>query len=361
MDSSGQTVIAPLYEDTKPFIGGVASVKKDGKWGAINPRGELIISPQYNAYFSFHDGLAVINGKGPIKYIDQKGQIALTITGLIGNNFKDGYAVIAGSRSQGVINKTGAWIIPPRYAFIRPYNSSLGGFLALKPDGKTLLLNPSGEETPLAACGWTGFYEDLLATRDPASCERPLTEQKYGFIDITGQWVIPPSFDFAGGFQNGYAPIMLDKKWGYINKLGEIIIAPHYKTALEFNNGLAPVQIRVKTSMKLSPLSEGEKRSFDDLKALAKASFKWGYINPEDEVKIDFTYDSARSFSEGLACVESNEKYGFINTKGNIIIPLIFNRVSNFENGYASVTFGEKQYYVTRNGTPIGFSYNNVY
>ena len=46
---------------------------------------------------------------------------------------------------------------------------------------------------------------------------------------------------------------------------------------------------------------------------------KWGYIDKNGNVVIDFIYDDANSFSEELASVEKDGKYGYIDKEGNVV------------------------------------------
>jgi hypothetical protein len=91
---------------------------------------------------------------------------------------------------------------------------------------------------------------------------------KWGFIDKTGQMVIPPHFDgeadfysgfFAIGptFSEGLAAVKIDGKWGFINKSGQMVIQPQF----------------AKPSVFAKPFC------FVGGLALVWAGEKWGYID----------------------------------------------------------------------------------
>jgi len=42
-----------------------------------------------------------------------------------------------------------------------------------------------------------------------------------GFIDKSGNFVMPPQFQYARGFVSGLAEVELDGSWGYINRSGD--------------------------------------------------------------------------------------------------------------------------------------------
>lgn len=55
--------------------------------------------------------------------------------------------------------------------------------------------------------------------------------------------VIDPKFDFTNSFKEGRAPVMINDKWGYINESGDMIVEPQFVRAQEFKNGLAAALI----------------------------------------------------------------------------------------------------------------------
>ena len=69
---------------------------------------------------------------------------------------------------------------------------------------------------------------------------------KSGYIDMTGEWAIPPIFDVTGDFNEGLAPVIPDGekgKWGFINRTGELVIPAVFDKICEFSDGLACVQV----------------------------------------------------------------------------------------------------------------------
>ena len=100
--------------------------------------------------------------------------------------------------------------------------------------------------------------------------DRPLfpavKDGKYGFIDLTGSFVIPPIFTAAQNFSEGMAAVFIGGrsfiesytgedgrtaryissekgKWGYIDRTGEIKIPPQFGGAHKFSEGLALVTL----------------------------------------------------------------------------------------------------------------------
>lgn len=77
---------------------------------------------------------------------------------------------------------------------------------------------------------------------------------------------------------------------------------------------------------------------------------KWGYINQEEKLVIDFKYDDAFCFSEGLAPVKLGDKWGYINRKGRIEIKSEFDSAEVFKEGNAIVEKATEKFSINRRG-----------
>ena len=171
---------------------------------------------------------------------------------------------------------------------------------------------------------------------------------KYGYIDESGELVIPMIFEVydaffdnsgvswssliynAFAFSEGLAAVIIDGKAGFIDKTGGLVIPAIYDGDFfigewisylpMFNNGLARVR------------KDG----------------KFGYIDRNGNIAVPFEYawagDSRTGFfTEGLIRVSKvdygeERKYGFVDTNGNVVIPLIYGVAQSFSNGLAAVT-----------------------
>ena len=114
---------------------------------------------------------------------------------------------------------------------------------------------------------------------------------KWGFIDKTGQEVIPRKYDFARDFSEGLAIVTLKGKEGFVDKTGREVVPCKYDDAESFHEGLAAV----------------------------KLTNKWGFIDRTGREVIPRKYDETHDFSEGLAAVKQNSKWGFIDNTGKFL------------------------------------------
>lgn len=83
----------------------------------------------------------------------------------------------------------------------------------------------------------TSYADDypILATDD---------DYQDGYIDASGQWIIPPVFFYAEPFSEGVAFVQTEDNLGYINQQGEFVLKYTYdelSTAESFSEGVAAV------------------------------------------------------------------------------------------------------------------------
>jgi len=115
-----------------------------------------------------------------------------------------------------------------------------------------------------------------------------------GFVNKTGELVVPCKWHGADDFSEGLAAVMDENRnYGYIDKTGKVVIPCKWESAKPFSEGLAQV----------------------------KEDGKYGYVDKTGTVIIPCKWEKAESFSEGLAWVmdKGNYKYILINKQGKIV------------------------------------------
>jgi hypothetical protein len=122
--------------------------------------------------------------------------------------------------------------------------------------------------------------------------------EKHGFIDEKGKYALPlQSYKFLGSLHNGLADFRINDKVGFINIKGEIIIKPQFDWADEFSEGLCVVRN-------------------DNGKI---GSGKNGYIDTNGNVVIDYKFEYAGKFENGRAHVQIGKEFVFIDKMGNVV------------------------------------------
>jgi hypothetical protein len=136
---------------------------------------------------------------------------------------------------------------------------------------------------------------------------------QWGFIDLTGQAIIPLRYEEVNVFTEGLANVKINGRWGYIDKTGREVIPFRYENASVFNDGLAIVKI-------------------NDL---------WETID-KTGATVAFSKTKRVCFTDGLACIEINCKYGCINASGKEILPVEYDGICMLTDGIFAVLFKDK-------------------
>lgn len=332
---------------------------ESAKFGFIDRTGKMAIPPQFDSADRFSEGLAFVKKNQQVGYIDRQGKFALRSQFDPAQPFSDGITPISLPKGrQGFINKTGA--------------------IALR----------------LPFEGYAGpFWQGLAIARD--------NRYRFGVIDKTGKFVVPPQFVspkgdmdiyskpvFPDGLElmslNGtladkmtnWAGSITDGTWVYINKRGQFAIQVQALFARQFSEGLAAIdrgKWNPETMQSIDRWGFIDRTGkfaiapqFDNMggfsEGLATARLpspdevsraNYGYIDRKGKFAIPPQFEQATAFSEGLAAVELDGKYGYIDKSGKFIIPPQFEDANAFFEGIARVSTSDGFGYIDKQGQYI--------
>ena len=211
---------------------------------------------------------------------------------------------------------------------------------------------------------------------------------KYGFIDKSGDEVIPLQFDDVRYGQKEkkpwtkhvpYISVCINNKWGYMNATGDIVIPLIYDEVQEVvfeddslirclkDGKYGCIDVQGHT---IIPFEYDEMQEYDgfqhNLPTIVKKNGKYGFIDDHNNVLIPFKYDTSRGFSyfrnSNLASVSVNGKYGYIDSQGKEAIPLQYDFADDFEEGLAGVVKNDKIGFINESGEiVIPFLYDVEY
>lgn len=324
----------PEYNKLIPF-----QEEEDGKWGYVNFKGRKKIETKFaNQPSLFYKSMALIrNTDGTYDFINSKG-IDMGKSFKSATSFKGGVAC--------AVNED-------KYPVIIDKNLEVVAEL------------DSVEEV-------SGFSEGLAAFMSK--------NDKWGYINNTGEVVIKPVYHDAAPFREGLA--LVGKKIeeydstkkenktkllkGYINKNGDeaISLSEKFYRLSSFSNGLAAYSdgirwgwgfINKKGDKVIRANAEWEDVTlFHEGLASVKINGYWGLINKKGKIIINPKYDSPLYFSNGLASFELDDKTGFIDEKGKIVIDPEYDDVAmDFYSGKSIVLEGVYYKFINRKGKSI--------
>ncbi len=214
----------------------------------------------------------------------------------------------------GYIDKNDSFSLYPKYDYA---NGFWGEYAFVEVDGKRLYINKYGNVIPESEVNYARkTSSDLVAE---------IQNNKYGFINNEGKFIITPKYHAAQDFSEGLAAVWDENyNWGYINEKEEKIITIDFKKTGNSN-------------MRIEDLS-----GFHEGLAWTKWNNKYGYIDKKGAVVIQPLFDITTDFSEGLACVYKNGKWGYIDKTGKYIIEPVFDMAFPFSEGLGCVRIGDE-------------------
>ncbi len=92
--------------------------------------------------------------------------------------------------------------------------------------------------------------------------------------------------------------------------------------------------------------------AFEDTYSASKEG-KWGFVNTKNEIIIPFDYDLTSDFFDEFCAVKKDDKWGFINKKNELVIPFEYEGCTDFRFGYAGVAKDGKWGAIDKNNQTV--------
>lgn len=185
------------------------------------------------------------------------------------------------------------------------------------------------------------------------------TEKNKAYIDKKGNEVIKLKEDWVcGDFSEGLATVLietdamisrvydpsdLEAQWGFIDKTGKLVIPTKFSYANAFSDGVACVRDKEgkwflidKTGMQIGKSYDDVGLSCDGM-AYIQTGKKFGFETNTGAVVVEPCFDEVNKFAEGLCAVRQGDKVGFIDKTGKKVTPLQFKDARFFSNGLCPV------------------------
>lgn len=313
-DSKKQLTILlrPEIEQTVGNLPKLHVVSRNGRYGFVNHKGEIVIQCKWMNVDNFYDGLAPVDdSSGKWGYLDMNGNRVIPCTWDAASPFEDGMAVVMKKENiwhnkYAVIDKDANLIIPFEYESLEYIGCDLFKYYISNRGYK--IIDKRREENGHRIWKSVGYFSEGV-------CQVEDSDLKHGYIDRSGQNVIPCWWNGAGYFSEGLAVVYdKDLKYGVIDIHGTVVIPCYHDRLSEFHEGLC---------------------AFEKDK-------KIGFINRDDEVVLEAEWitDSFYScgFHNGRFLVKNEEgKYGYIDKTGSLAIPFTWTRAEIFVDGTAWV------------------------
>lgn len=295
--------------------------------GLVDKEGNIIFADKlYNSVFPPSNGMVLlrINEKGNmyIAYFNVETKELLRLpfdTNAIYHPFKCGVAKVE-------IKDKGCYFINKKMEKITPTLQSTGIF----QDG----LCPV-QDLVTGLCGVIDSTGTNIVPNIYKSISRQYSEgllrvqdqNGWGFIDRTGQVIIPLQYAELYDFKFGWSAAKKEGKWGYIDQTGNAVIPLKWESVTLIKKP-CPTHVWCKEN--------GKMYSYSYL--LQKLNFDQGF-------DTTYNYDSEQYF-----IVSNDKKFGVINIVGTEIIPL---KLDSYENTVAGIEYMQSLHKSTLDGIDL--------
>ena len=261
MDTRGKETILPegfLVERSSSFHQGLLPVKNaEGKWGYVDKNGRWAIPCRYDSASEFNLGFAHISFEGEGYYINAKGT-PVAKESIVKGVVPDYLAVTDGT-ALGLMNDKLTICIPIKYERI----VIVSDYIAATADGETSVYSLGADYL----FSIPDYIEIDGCSKDGVIMINDWETRTYGFLNEKGEIlgdcvysIDPPPFDpdkftgntpdpyyeyiqmFKSPISEGMILLVLGDRFGFMDTTGNVVIPVTYSAAFPFENGFAYVR-----------------------------------------------------------------------------------------------------------------------
>lgn len=318
IDSNGHILkTQKSYTDIQDFEDGIAPVREMDYWAFINKNGvEISNGSKYYEYSRLDRGFIEINIVKSWDYNQDAGEKEPSdfACGLLDLS---GFEIIK-PKSMCLIKPYSKFVYQAPYSikyFARSYGIKLHDY-----SGTPIFVDESQQFEFL-----DDFYNDRALAQVRSSKEYVIVDEKLKIVKNLG---VRNNGDFGFGvsnrekptseyFLNGISLLRENDKWGFININGEYVLKPIFDELETFIGDYTVA---------------GKKNG---------SVIKYGIIDLNFNEKTEFIFDEIKFNSNNIASVRLNNKFGVIDIDGKFIIPTIFSKIEINDNSIIEVSYGD--------------------
>ncbi len=243
VDATGQIAIEDRFQETRTFRSGRGAVRLDNRWGFVDASGDLVISPRFYEIDSFSEGYAFVRFIDfSWGYIDadgrpmERGSDAPGLQDHDWTDVSDGVALIRTNNEFRYLlmdrtGATGSALFDTPFVDARPFHE---GVAPVKVSDRWGLIDKTGTFVVSPRfIAMEAFGEGLAPAR--------VGGDAWGYVAKDGSVAIAPKWDEARSFAGGRAAVRSGVRWGFIDTSGREIVSPQFDEVRDYENGAAAV------------------------------------------------------------------------------------------------------------------------
>ncbi|NNE15564.1 MAG: WG repeat-containing protein [Saprospiraceae bacterium] len=315
LNTKGDIVIDPIYDDVRDAKQDLIAANLEGKWGYINHKGKTVIPFIYQQALDFSESRSFVQDFENQWYlINTTGDSITTLQYSEFKSFKNNHCVVGQADKWGLINQQGDEIVPIIYNKLT--QTSYGYLIAQR--GEKYGIIDTLNNILLA------FNYDKIYTSE-SEILRLKSNKKYTFYSLSDNSKSKTNFDKAYNFYNDLALVSNNGKSWLINK--------SYKKVEDLG------------SLNVSPIGQGFYKY--------KSNNRYGIINPKGVKITNPEFELVNQYKADRLVFSKNDLFGYLDDKGKTIFPAVFPLAWDFSGTLARVIGPRGVAFINRDGKLI--------
>ncbi|MEL6865532.1 MAG: WG repeat-containing protein [Bacteroidota bacterium] len=272
-------------------------IKVDKKWGMIDADGKIILEPRYDA---------------------------------IGEFKQFGYAIMQRDGGVGMLNKSGAELVPPLYDDLKVLDSTL---IAVMEQGDWQVINLKGDVILSKGYDrvqvWNGKYLCFEKNR------------LWGLADVQGRQICDAEYDQIEYLDSTYFRTRKQDLFGLVGNDGQLILEAGYRDIKVHNDQLIFFRqgelwgaVDATGAEKVTPDYETFQLVTNQFFKLGKAQ-RWDlYSIPAQDIIVKGEYDNFYPFTSDYLLCKKNRLMGLIDAQGKTLLLSQYNEIQACQGQY---------------------------
>jgi|GEM_PF-6308353 len=326
-------LISGWYDQLSAIAGDGWWMGRNGsRWSKVNEQETLALQTGHRDLGAFSAGLAPAkNPENNWGYIDAEEKWVIIPIYRFADRFQGKFARVQVYNGQwGLIDRKGQWILAPEYDSVQLFNGGAYG-IAVK-DQQYRYLNFAGQFLNRIVYDSLGIFpgEGLALVKK---------DGQYQYLDLEGEKVY--TADQGKDFGYGLAAVRKGDKWGFIDESGNEVIPPAYEAVSDFTDRYALVAQGGKTFLVdrqgkvVQEIQRGIAETvLTDKAVLYLLSGRFYLVDLLKNQSFQLPYDEVGDISSGRIAVRKGPYYGFADAYGKEVVAPENQVVSKATNGY---------------------------
>jgi hypothetical protein len=301
LDDEQEGIINTIYGDKLNVI---------GKYISRSYLANGLKNPMYPIYFhSVNDSIALYNFKNLYGYYYVKGDSLGAAKFAYAETFRNGRAVVCENGKCGILASSGKYLVAPAWNSVL-YTGAPNEYVVVM-NKKYGVINAAGQVIIPAE------YEGILSSEAPSEIYVCQKNKKFGVVDNAGKVLVDFKFDDAHHIADGLIMVKEKNLYGYIDVKGNWVIPPTFERA----------------------------NCFDEGRAAVKKNGEWILIDKaaREIRKLPREVEEFGCFYEKVVIVFTKTGFGAYNKNWELLVPPIYSSVEYLEDlGVFKVMSGKK-------------------